>query len=256
MSAEHSGENIQQELLVSLRHRLGEQVYPGYPALADRLHSGLGALALTVDDRPVLPDGPWTVQRKSDGPEHNEAPSPDDQVAFVQSGLRLDSRGRPLHPWFKAMFADPAIGVVTGRGFYRKWGPNRTADPIVISGDQVLLVERNDTGKLALPGGFIDGDETEEDAARRETLEETGVLLPDTTEGVRVYRGPVADLRVTAHAWPHTAAFLFRVNKDELPRPEGADDARSADWFSVHDVLERGLFGSHRFLLQRALEMI
>src|SRR5688572_17551426 len=43
--------------------------------------------------------------------------------------------GAPLHPWLTEMLADPGIGVVTGKHFYRNYGPNYTADPIVVRRD-------------------------------------------------------------------------------------------------------------------------
>lgn len=51
-------------------------------------------------------------------------------------------------------------------------------DVILLRQDQILLVKRArrllEAGKWALPGGFVERDETVAQAARRETLEETG----------------------------------------------------------------------------------
>jgi ADP-ribose pyrophosphatase YjhB (NUDIX family) len=51
-------------------------------------------------------------------------------------------------------------------------------DVIVLRGEQILLVKRSrklaEGGKWALPGGYMERDETIAGAARRETLEETG----------------------------------------------------------------------------------
>lgn len=51
-------------------------------------------------------------------------------------------------------------------------------DMLVVKGKQILLVKRAgkwlETGKWALPGGFLDRDETGAQAAVRETREETG----------------------------------------------------------------------------------
>jgi 8-oxo-dGTP pyrophosphatase MutT (NUDIX family) len=53
------------------------------------------------------------------------------------------------------------------------------ADAILLDdhGQTVLITRLNNPGigKLAIPGGFIDGDETAEAAARREAVEETGI---------------------------------------------------------------------------------
>ena len=65
---------------------------------------------------------------------------------------------------------------------YRYPRPSLTADCVVFGLDQkdlkVLLIERDRepfAGKWALPGGFVDEDETPEEAARRELAEETGL---------------------------------------------------------------------------------
>lgn len=51
-------------------------------------------------------------------------------------------------------------------------------DMLVIDGNKILLVKRAgpwvETGKWALPGGFLDRDETSQEAAVREVKEETG----------------------------------------------------------------------------------
>lgn len=53
-----------------------------------------------------------------------------------------------------------------------------TVDAIVVSDNKILLVKRashlTNPNKYALPGGFLDRDETTEDAVRREIKEETG----------------------------------------------------------------------------------
>jgi len=52
-------------------------------------------------------------------------------------------------------------------------------DTLVVKADKILLVKRGDdtlleAGKWALPGGYLERDETAAEAATRETLEETG----------------------------------------------------------------------------------
>ena len=55
---------------------------------------------------------------------------------------------------------------------------------------QVLLEERADDGYFDFPGGGIDLKESGEDAAKRELLEETG-LIADELELFKVYTGEV-----------------------------------------------------------------
>lgn len=69
------------------------------------------------------------------------------------------------------MLKDSTIGVVTGTGTYWKMGPNKTADPIVITTEnnpRVLLVQRNDNKNWAFAGGYVDMGEAAIETARRE----------------------------------------------------------------------------------------
>ena len=56
--------------------------------------------------------------------------------------------------------------------------------------DEVLLEERSDDGYFDFPGGSIDLKESAEEAAKRELLEETG-LVADELELFKVYSGEI-----------------------------------------------------------------
>jgi ADP-ribose pyrophosphatase YjhB (NUDIX family) len=73
--------------------------------------------------------------------------------------------------------------VCTRCGTIAYSNPHVLVNTIVASGDRVLLCRRANppsAGRWALPGGFMESDETLEEAAVRETLEETGVRLDPT----------------------------------------------------------------------------
>jgi ADP-ribose pyrophosphatase YjhB (NUDIX family) len=76
----------------------------------------------------------------------------------------------PGQPW-------PRVCAACTQITYRN--PLPVAVCLVPVGDGLLLVRRAiaPVGKLALPGGFIDHDETWQEAMAREVLEETGVDL-------------------------------------------------------------------------------
>jgi 8-oxo-dGTP pyrophosphatase MutT (NUDIX family) len=228
-------EVFKQGCLERFRSALAERNYPGYPT--ERLSIENGA-QIDFDGTVFLPKGPW------------------DTEPTVPDGLAL-------HPWAKEMLRDPRIGVVTGRGFYWHYGPNRTADAIVFRHDltepHLLLIRRSDTGEWALPGGFIDGSESGLSAAMREANEEAAITLDNTRDGAKeIYVGPLTDLRATIHAWSETSAYRFDLPNDVASQLteltyEGGDDATAAAWLPL-SLVKQELFGSHGLLVQMALE--
>jgi 8-oxo-dGTP diphosphatase len=97
----------------------------------------------------------------------------------------------------------------------------------------VLLIRRKKVphkGRLALPGGFVDANESLVDAAQRELAEETGVTHV-SLEQVGAYGDPGRDPR------GHTvsvAFFTFIVA--EAHAITAGDDASSAAWVSWADI--------------------
>ena len=178
-----------------------------------------------------------------------QLPSQAEIEAFLAAGYDIDTEGRPLHPHLNEL---PNMPI--GKGKYWRWGPNHTADPIVITTEErprVLLIQRSDTGDLALPGGFVDDHELQNPiaASYRELVEETGLVI--NTDGTLVYQGIVTDPRTTANAWPETSAYLFTIS-EALPVQAG-DDAREAGWYFI-DTLPENLYGSHGELIKKAIE--
>lgn len=230
--------------------------YPGYPETKDRLVCVVAALGQTATGAFEVPEGPWMVPGNIPMRSDNLRPSALAADNLRHQGYQTDSEGRPLHLWFQRMVEDPRIGVLGGKGAYWNWGPNRTADSVVVHGDAILLIERGDTGDWALPGGFINGNEHAARAARREAAEETGVQL-GRAWGIPIYKGPVVDPRMTAHAWPETTAYLFSLPAEtQRPPALGADDARRAEWVPLEQIRNLRLFGSHLFLARLALAQL
>ncbi len=114
--------------------------------------------------------------------------------------------------------------------------PAVTADVVCIANVagrlHVLLIERNHppfAGCWAIPGGFVDQDESLEDAARRELEEET-TLEVDDLEQLGAYGDPGRDPR------GHTVTVAFIAKFTECLPAKGSDDAARAEWFSVEEL--------------------
>ncbi|MBQ6668519.1 MAG: NUDIX hydrolase [Deltaproteobacteria bacterium] len=102
--------------------------------------------------------------------------------------------------------------------------PFPTADIIIrIAGKIVLVERRNPPHGWALPGGFVDYGESLEQAAAREALEETGLVVKNLRQ-FRAYSAPNRDPRF------HTVSMVFIA--DAEGEPQGGDDALRARLFS------------------------
>ncbi|MFE7902476.1 NUDIX domain-containing protein [Streptomyces sp. NPDC057424] len=93
----------------------------------------------------------------------------------------------------------------------------------------MLLVERGQepyAGRWALPGGFVQPDESAETAARRELAEETG--LSDVSglhlEQLRTYSEPGRDPRM------RVVSVAFAALLPDAPEVHGGSDAARARW--------------------------
>ncbi len=98
----------------------------------------------------------------------------------------------------------------------------------------VLLIERGREpfkNKWALPGGFIEMDETLEQACIRELEEETGLQV-ETMQQFRTYDAINRDPR------HRTISVVYSVELEEQKTVKGSDDAAQAKWFSVEKLPE------------------
>lgn len=116
---------------------------------------------------------------------------------------------------------------------------------------KVALVKRKKEpfkGMWAIPGGFMEGDETVEETALRELTEETGIQNVYLEEfGVfskrgRDPRGPTI-----------TVAFFALINSEQC-HLVATEDASDAQWWSAYDVPTLGY--DHNEIYQEALNAL
>lgn len=114
---------------------------------------------------------------------------------------------------------------------------------------KVLLIERGCEpykGMWAFPGGFMRIDESAEQCAMRELVEETGLKL-SYLEQLGAFSGVYRDPRERVVS----IAFYALVKSSEV---KGGDDAAQAQWFSVDKVPQ--LAFDHDYILREAMKKL
>jgi 8-oxo-dGTP diphosphatase len=135
--------------------------------------------------------------------------------------------------------------------------PALTVDCVVFGFDEgelkVLLIERGGEpfrGTWALPGGFVQLDETLDEAARRELREETGL-----GEGVFLEQLYTFDLGRDPRERVVSVAYYALVALDRhAAQLHASSDARNAAWFGVSDVPR--LAFDHRTILDTGVQRL
>lgn len=116
-----------------------------------------------------------------------------------------------------------------------------TVDAVVVQSGHILLVKRGampGAGLWALPGGFLNQDETMLDGAIRELREETRIKVP-----VPVLKGSIRDSKTfdapnrSARGRTITQAFYIDLGVGPLPKVKGSDDAEKAFWVPLNQVV-------------------
>jgi len=233
---------------------------PHYPAPVHRLRAQ--HVTRRADGTLHVPDGPWRV---IDHPNRRGAPAEDadavtrSAAAWTAAGGTVDQNGRPVHPYWPQLLADPRIGLPTGPGVFWRSGPNPTVDAVVLrpgaAGPEVLLIRRRDTGRHALPAGYQDpADPNAHAAALRELAEETG-LHPEAPHTRTLATLVPTGAQATLHAWTMNTVVLIEAAPDYLGAavPVGGDDAADAAWHPLSALSALTLADRHGGYIERAV---
>lgn len=126
-----------------------------------------------------------------------------------------------------------------------------TTDAVVIQAGHIVMIQRKKApgrGLWAIPGGFLDQNESLEDCAIRELHEETQFDLSvedlrRSLVAVRTFDHPLRSSRGRTI----THAHLFKLPGDRVTKIQASDDAAAAKWVPLLDVgkMEEQCFEDH-----------
>lgn len=123
-------------------------------------------------------------------------------------------------------------------------GPFVTVDALIKKKGHIYLIQRGDDPGMdlwAMPGGFMELDETIRQALLREVDEETNIdippgLLDGSITKVHTFDHPKRSLR--ARIITHTHLIdLDRDKKPGFPNTKAGSDAKDGKWFTIDEVM-------------------
>jgi len=129
-------------------------------------------------------------------------------------------QGAPLRYCYDYPRPAVAVDLVVTRWTKTKSGEKRR---------EMLLIQRKHepfAGCWALPGGFLDENETLEQAAARELMEETRLVA-------RKLRPLGAFSTVDRDPRGRVISFAYAIEVPSTARQQAGDDAAAADWFPI-----------------------
>lgn len=174
---------------------------------------------------------------------------------FTNNIHRITIESYKQQPWFD--------DIVAEYDYYKKYKESWafspfppqfvTVDAVARSGENILLVQRKGRpgkGLWALPGGFVNPDETIRNAVIRELREETGLVANDVGRCEvfdnihRSNRG-----RVISHT------FLINFMNGICPVVKAADDAADARWIPIPQVanMRSQMFEDHYSIIDKMI---
>jgi bifunctional NMN adenylyltransferase/nudix hydrolase len=116
----------------------------------------------------------------------------------------------------------------------------------------ILVIRRKSefgNGKLAIPGGYLNHDETVLTAAKRELLEETALAVDDSF--ILSKTTLVDDPNRSMRGRMMTHVHQWRVCSYNKPTVVGGDDASEAFWLPIDEVYanKKNFFSDHYFII-------
>jgi bifunctional NMN adenylyltransferase/nudix hydrolase len=136
-----------------------------------------------------------------------------------------------------------------------------TVDAVVVQSGHILLVRRKSRpgkGQLALPGGFVNVNESLLRACLRELKEETRLKVPLPVLKGSIVTSAVFD-KPTRSDRGRTITHVYHMSlksEKRLPLVKGGSDARDALWVPLGKLDSREMFEDHYYIIQKMLGMV
>lgn len=139
----------------------------------------------------------------------------------------------------------------------------QAVDAVVIQSGHILLIKRGNergTGLWALPGGFLDVDETLEQGCIRELREETKLKVPVPVLKGSITKNEIFDSPKRSNLGRIiTTAFLIQLDdSQDLPKVKGGDDAAYAAWIPLAEFYSMAeiMFSDHYHIITKMIDNI
>lgn len=182
-----------------------------------------------------------------------------------------------LSDWEKTeWFADMLEEYQFVKVYPDKWGkgPFLTADSVVIQSAHVLLIQRGKRpfkGLWALPGGFMNPDETLLQAALRELDEETCIDMPKgaiegSLKAAMLFDDPNRDPRTRIISQVHLFDLDHEVQRRaknskgtrplNLTKVKGGDDAVHAEWIPLSNIKREMMAFDHYHIITKMVSKL
>ena len=133
----------------------------------------------------------------------------------------------------------------------------KTAGVIVIKDNQLLLVRagqksRQINGTYSFPGGKVEKNETNEDAAKRELAEETGLIAQ------RLVKFPEnrVDGPIILKSGPLMCSYTVFIVMDFLGTLREKDDENEPLWIDLDQARKMTLLGDSSLLLENGIKFL
>jgi len=122
-----------------------------------------------------------------------------------------------------------------------------TVDIAITDGKMVLFGKKPNENKYRFPGGFVDQNETLEEAVRRECQEEADIALEGDIN--YICSVPIQDWRYKNSG--DTVLTAFFQSELTFGGAKAGDDLESIKFFNLKDIQEKDLVDSHQILLRK-----